>query len=185
MKMITPSNDGPNFPSHPSVNLDQHPYGPSLLVLAQRHAVVRRHRHVGPGNEGRPNVDVLVALVRRRYGGVVGDLLAPVGGVGVEFVVVDSDSSVGVSGGDGDLKVGGNEIGKGGEVEGVKGGVLEGKTRFFGLENGPYDEDCEEDDEEDDEDTGEEAADELFALIFVVGALFSCHDAFLGKMRDD
>lgn len=48
-----------------------------------------------------------MALVRRRDGGAEGYLLAPVGDVGVEAVVVDADVVVRVAGSEGDLEVGG------------------------------------------------------------------------------
>lgn len=46
-----------------------------------------------------------MALVRRRDGGSVGYLLAPVGHVGFEAVVVDADAVVRVAGSEGDLEV--------------------------------------------------------------------------------
>lgn len=150
MKVIASRNNGPNFPSHPSIDLNHQQYGPTLLVLTKCHAVVRGHRNINSGNKRRPYVNVLVALVCGWYGGVVGDLLVAVGGVSVELIVIYTDFGVGVTGGDGDLEVGGEEVGVRGEVEVVNSGVLEGKTGFFGLEDGPYDEDSEEDEEEDD-----------------------------------
>lgn len=44
-----------------------------------------------------------MALVGWGEGGGEGDLLAAVGGVSVEFGVVDADAVVGVEGGEGDL----------------------------------------------------------------------------------
>lgn len=71
--------------------------------------------------------------------GTVGDLLAVVGGVGVEAVVVDAELVVGVAGVDGDLEVDGEEAGDGG-VEGVDGDVLEDEAGLVGLDDGPSEE---------------------------------------------
>lgn len=76
--------------------------------------------------------------------------MAPVGGVHVNLVIVDSDASVWVTGGDGDLEVGGEGGGGGGgDVEGVEGEVLEGEVRFCGAEDEVYEEDYEENNEND------------------------------------
>ncbi|KAL1821213.1 hypothetical protein ACET3Z_016082 [Daucus carota] len=178
MNMIPTRSEGSNFPSHPSIHLDHQQYIPAGLILAQRHPVVRRHRDVGAVDKRRPDVGVFVALVGGEDGGEVSDLLAPVGGEDVELVVVDSDFAVGVSGVDGDLEVGGEEVGDGGDVEGVDGGVLEGEAGLFGLENGPDDEEGEEADEEDDEEDGADAADDPLSAVFVVAALFCAHGEF-------
>lgn len=112
-----------------------------------------------------------MTLVHRRDGGVISDLLAPVGGVGVRSVVVNAYVVVGVAGEDGDLD-GGREDVWGGDVEIEDGGVLEDETGFVGLENGPYDEDYEEDEKEEDYKGGAEAAEEFPPLVLVVAALF-------------
>lgn len=75
-----------------------------------------------------------MALIRGRKQIREGDLLAVVGGVDVEFVVVNADSLVRVSGRDGDLEGGGEES-RDGEVEGVDGGVLEEEVRLGGAED--------------------------------------------------
>ena len=108
-----------------------------------------------------------MALVRRRDGCTVGDLLVAVGDVGVQPVVVDSDIVVGIAGGESDLDVGGEEVGDGG-VEGIEGDVLEDEGRFGWPENGPDYENDEEDDEEEDEGAGEDEAEDFVTLAFVV-----------------
>lgn len=151
--MVPAGDEAANFPSHASVHLDHESDGTVGLVLRQGGAVVRSHRDVGAVNKGRPNVGVFVALVDGLDGGEVGDLLAVIDGVGVEIVVVDADFAIRVTGGNGDLKVGGEED-RGGHVEGVDGGVLEGEPWFLGLEDGPCDEESKEDDEGEDEESG-------------------------------
>ena len=64
-----------------------------------------------------------MALVRRRDGRTVGDLLVAVVDIGVEPVVIDSDVVVGIAGGESDLEVGGEEVGDGG-IEGIEGDVF-------------------------------------------------------------
>lgn len=81
-----------------------------------------------------------MTLVRREYGGVVRDLLAPVGGKDVEFIVIYSNFVVGISRIYSDLEVGGEEIGNGGDVKSIDGGVLEDEAGFFGLQHSPDDE---------------------------------------------
>lgn len=174
MNMIPPGDKPPNSPSNPSVDLNNQRYLTIGLILSQRRAVVRRHRDVGSVHKRRPDVVVFVALVHRLDGGEVSDLLVFVRREDVEFIVVNSDSVVGVMGGDGDLKVGGEED-RGGDVEGVDGGVLESESGFSGLKDCPCDEESEEDEEGEDEESGEEFPEEFFALVFVVGALFDGH----------
>lgn len=99
-----------------------------------------------------------------------GNLLAAVGGVGVEFLIVDADLVVGVAGGDGDLDVDGEDI-RGGDVEGVDGGVLEDEAWVLGLEDCPHQEYDEEDDEEEDKQSGE-ASPQLMMLVPMVAAVF-------------
>ncbi|KAA8516802.1 hypothetical protein F0562_017088 [Nyssa sinensis] len=166
--------EAPNFPSHPSIELDQQQHGPVGLVLAEGDAVVRSHRHVRPVDERRPDVDVFVTFVSGWNGGHVCDLLAVVGGEDVEFIVVNPDVIVRVSGGDGDLEVGGEEVG-GGDVEGVDGGILEDELWLFGLQNGPNDENDEEEDEVEDEKSSAYFFDELLPPALVVAALFCRH----------
>ncbi|KZV43207.1 hypothetical protein F511_39939 [Dorcoceras hygrometricum] len=150
VKMVTAGGERTDLPFHAAVKLDYHRDG----AVIQRHRevgpVVRRHRDVGPVDKRRPNVDILVALVDRRDGGEVGDLLAVVGGVDVHPIIVDADFGVGVSGEDGDLNDGGDD-------------------------NGPDDEDGQEDDEADDEEGGAESAEEFLPLAMVVAADFLRH----------
>lgn len=126
-----------------------------------------------------------MALVGVGERGGEGDLLAPVGGVDVERVVVDADARVGVVGGEGDLHGegegvggwgnGGRGVAGGGEVEGVDGGVLEDEEGFGGAEDDPDEEDHQEDEEDEAEDRGEYAAGELTPLLVVVAALLGAH----------
>lgn len=74
-----------------------------------------------------------MTLVGWQYGGVVSDLLAPVGGKDVEFIVVNSDFAVGISRIYSDLEIGGEEIGNGSDVKSIDGGVLEDEAGFLGL----------------------------------------------------
>lgn len=77
-------------------------------------------------------------------------MLAPVCGENMELIVVNADFTIRVSRRDCELKIGSEKSGVGGDVEGVEGGVLEDEAGFFGLENGPCDENCEAYDEEED-----------------------------------
>lgn len=98
MEVVTAGDIGADFESHPSIDLESEADRSGRLVLAEGGAVVGRHGDVNTGDKRRPDVDVLVALVNRRNGGVIGDLLAAVGGEDVELVVVDADLVVGVTG---------------------------------------------------------------------------------------
>lgn len=108
--VVTAGGVGADLKTDSSVNLDEEHHCSIGLVLGEGDAVERSHRDVDAGDERRPDVDVLVALVNGGYGGVVGDLLALVGGVGVELVVVDAELVVWVAGDDGDLDCGGEEV---------------------------------------------------------------------------
>lgn len=99
-----------------------------------------------------------------------GDLLGLVGGVDVEAVVEDADAVVGVAGGDGDLELGGEEVGGIGEVELEDGGVLEVELGLCGTEDEVDDEDDEEDDDDEEDQATAARADALVAL--VVAAVF-------------
>lgn len=81
-------------------------------------------------------------------------MLTPVGGINMEFVIVNTDFVISVSRVDGNLDVGSEEVWGGGDVEGIKGGVLEDEVGFFGLEDGPYDEKYHDHDEGEDEEAG-------------------------------
>lgn len=137
VEVVSSRDEGSHLPPHAAVDLDDEADGAAGLVLGEGQAVVRRHRDGGAVDEGGPDVDVLVALVDGGDDGVVGDLLAPVGGVDVEAVVVDSDAGVGVPGVDGDLNGGGDDVG-GGDVEVEDGGILEGEAGLLRLEDGPH-----------------------------------------------
>lgn len=113
-----------------------------------------------------------MALVGWQYGCVVSDLLAPVSGKDVEFIVENSDFAVWVTRTDSDLEIRGEEIGNGCDIESVDGCILENETGFFGLENSPYDEEHEEEDEEDDENGAEYTLENFLPFVFVVATLF-------------
>ena len=115
------------------------------MVLIQRNGVVRSDGDVVAVDERRPGDDLLVALVCRLDEDGESNLLAAVGGVGVELVVVDPDLVVRVAGGDGDLDVGGQKV-RVGDVEGVDGGVLEDESRLLGLQDCPNQEYDDKDD---------------------------------------
>lgn len=149
VEVIATGNEGADFPPNAAVDLNNKVDGAGGLVLGEGDAVVGGDGDVGAVEERGPDVDVLVALVDGRDGGVVGDLLAAVGGVDVHVVVVDADARVGVARVDGDLDGGGDDVG-GRDVEVEDGRILEGEAGLLGLEDGPD----EEDDEEEDEDEG-------------------------------
>lgn len=113
-----------------------------------------------------------MALVRWQYGCVVSDLLAPVSGKDVEFIVENSDFAVRVTRIDSDLEIRGEEIRNGCDIESVDSCVLEDETGFFGLENSPYDEEREEEDEKDDENGAEYTLEDFLSSVFVVATLF-------------
>lgn len=77
-----------------------------------------------------------MALVNRRYDGVVTDLLAPVGGVHFSFGVVNTYFTVRVTGIDGDLDGRRKDVWSG-DVEIKDGGVLEDESWFVWLKNCP------------------------------------------------
>lgn len=170
VQMVAAGDERPDFPPDPAVYSDVHHHRPGDLVLVEGDAEVRRHRHGGAVQERRPDGGVLVALVGRRQQRGEGDLLAVVGGVDVDPVVVDPDPLVGVAGGEGDLEGGGEGVG-GGEVEGEDGGVLEDETGLGGLEDEPDEEDEEEDEDDEAEGPGQEVAVELLPFVVVVAAL--------------
>ncbi|CAA3021756.1 Hypothetical predicted protein [Olea europaea subsp. europaea] len=134
--MVLVGDEGPNSPFNTSIDLDDQLNGSVGFVQAEGNAIVWCHGYTISINERRPDVEVLVSLVYRWNGSVVGDLQVVVGGVDVHFLVVNADSGIRVSRVDGDLNAGGDDAG-GRDVEAEYDGVLEGKMRFFGLENGP------------------------------------------------
>ncbi|KAK8540063.1 hypothetical protein V6N13_048836 [Hibiscus sabdariffa] len=149
VKMISSGDESSNFPSHPSINLDHQENRPGSLLGSQAGGELRGDGNGVAGNEGRPNVDLFVTLVRWRDGGAEGDLLVIVSGVNVEAVVVDADPVVGVSRRKSELEVGGEEAGGGG-VESVDGGVLEDEPGLAGTKDCPDEENCYEDEQEED-----------------------------------
>lgn len=172
-QVITPRNKRPNFPSNPAVNSHVNQHRPRQLIMVQRLRQVRRHWHGGAVQERRPHRDVLMALVGGLQPYRRSDLLAVVGGVDVETVVVNADSAVRVAGGEGDLEGGGEEV-WGGEVEGVDGGVLEHEMRLRGAEDQPHQEDCEEDGDDEGGDAEEDVPIELFPAVAVVATVLHC-----------
>lgn len=169
VEMVTTGDEGTDFPTNPTIDLDIDKDRTGGLVLLQCLGVVGSDRDVGSVDERRPDVDLLVALVCRRYGCTVRDLLVPVGGVDVEPVVVDADLVVRVPGRYGDLEIGGQEVGNGG-VEGVNGNVLEDETGLGRLQNGPDDENRYQNDEKEDQQSGEDSLPNLSPLLSVVVA---------------
>ncbi|KAH0453962.1 hypothetical protein IEQ34_018286 [Dendrobium chrysotoxum] len=111
------------LPPESSVDLDVEEEESVSLVLGEGGAEIGGDGDEGAGEVRGPDVDVLMALVET--GDAVGrsNLLVPVGRVNVETIVVDADLFVRVSGGDGDLDGGGEEI-WGREVEAENSSVL-------------------------------------------------------------
>ncbi|RDX61727.1 hypothetical protein CR513_60021, partial [Mucuna pruriens] len=139
INMVASRDPSADLPLDPSVDLyvDQDDAGG--LVLLQRGEHEGRDGDGVGEEEGRPDGEVAVALVGVGEGGGEGDLLAPVGGIDVEFVVVDADAGVGVVGGEGGLHGEGEGVGGGrGEVEGVDAGVFECEPGFSWPEDHPY-----------------------------------------------
>lgn len=64
--MVLPGDECPDLKSHPPINLDQQKDGAGGLVLSQSDGVVGSDGDVGAVDEGRPDVDILVALVGGR-----------------------------------------------------------------------------------------------------------------------
>lgn len=164
--MVPPRDPRPDLPLDPPVDLNVDHYGAGgALVLLQRGQHKRRDGDDIAEEKRRPDGEVAVALVGVGERGGEGDLLAPVGGVDAERVVVDADARVGVVGGEGDLHGEGEGVGcGGGEVEGVEGGVLEGEVGLCGAEDDPDEEDDEEDEDDEGRDGAEDEAEEVAAL---------------------
>uniref|UniRef100_A0A0A0KKM0 Uncharacterized protein n=1 Tax=Cucumis sativus TaxID=3659 RepID=A0A0A0KKM0_CUCSA len=156
--MVAAGDEGTDFESDAAVEFNGQLDGTNGLILIKGGAVVGRDGNVVTDEEGRPDVDIVVALVGWLNAGTESDLLVMVNGVDVEAVVIDSDLVVRVTGIDGDLDTGGDEV-SGGEIEEVDGGVLDDEFGLCGLKNGPNKEDCEEDEEEKNEDSGVDSAD--------------------------
>lgn len=77
--MVTTGDKRTDFPTNPTVDLDDQKDRTGGLVLAQCDGVEGSDRDVGAVDERRPDVDLLMALVGRRYGRTERDLLVPVG----------------------------------------------------------------------------------------------------------
>ena len=105
IEIVMAGDEGADLPSDLAVDLDGDEDVAVVLVLAQPLEVEGSNRDIGSEHEWGPHVNLLVSLVRGRDGGSEGHLLALVGDVGVEAVVVDSDVVVRVAGGEGDLEV--------------------------------------------------------------------------------
>ncbi|RXH81415.1 hypothetical protein DVH24_034836 [Malus domestica] len=147
--MVPTGYEGADFKPDPAVYLDEHKNRPGILVLPESDGVVRCDGDLGAVDKRRPDVDVLVALVHRRDERRERDLLRTVRGVDVKLVVVDAELVVRVSGGDGDLEAGGEDVGDGG-VEVEDSDVLEDEAGLGRLEDSPHDENCDEEDEVED-----------------------------------
>uniref|UniRef100_A0A7C8YQM3 Uncharacterized protein n=1 Tax=Opuntia streptacantha TaxID=393608 RepID=A0A7C8YQM3_OPUST len=102
--MVLTRDPSTHFPLYPPIDLDVHLDNPGVLILEERESEVRCHRDVVAVQKGRPDRDVLVTLVRGGYPGCVRHLLVMVRRVHIQPLVVDSDSLVGVAGGQGDLE---------------------------------------------------------------------------------
>lgn len=165
--VVTAGNEGPDFPSHASVNFDDDEDVAVGLILTQGDEVEGSHGHVCTVDEWRPDVDLVVTLIRGRDRCAVGNLLVLVADVGVKTVVVDPDLVVGIPGRERDLEVGGEKVRDGG-VEGVNGDVLEDEGGLGRTENCPDYEYGDENYEQEDEDPREYSAEDLPALILVV-----------------
>lgn len=142
MKMVMTGCNRPYFPFHTAVNFKVEPNAAVLLVFGESRAVIGSNRYVIAHNKRRPDVDVFVALVYRRNLGVIRNLLVVVGGVNIHLVVIYAYVAIGITGVNGGLNRGGEDV-RGGDIEDEDGGVLEDETGFFGLKNGPNDEDSE------------------------------------------
>ncbi|CAH9117784.1 unnamed protein product [Cuscuta europaea] len=177
--MVVSGDDSPHPPLNSPYNPDGEQDGAVSPIQGKRVAVEGRNGDVVAVNKRRPNIDLLMTLVDRRDIGVESDLLAVVRSVGLEPVVVNADVAVGVPGDDGDLDVGGQDVG-GGEVEAKDCGFLEHESGFGGLKNGPDEEDGEEEDEEENQTARNGSADYLSSPLLVVGTLLRRHGLFPG-----
>uniref|UniRef100_A0A0A9GTR3 Uncharacterized protein n=1 Tax=Arundo donax TaxID=35708 RepID=A0A0A9GTR3_ARUDO len=166
-EVVVAGDEGPRFPAYPAVDADGEEQVPRRLVLRQRHGEVGRQRHVGRGEEGRPDGGVEVALVGDGKRGGDGDLEAAVLGEGVDAVVVDADAVVGVARRQRDLH-GDGEVGGGGDVDADDGDVVEVEARLAGAEDQPDDEHDEEDDEDDGHDRSAAPPVQLLTLAVLV-----------------
>ncbi|GLT47698.1 hypothetical protein SLA2020_213710 [Shorea laevis] len=136
MQMVPAGGNGPDLPPHEPISLDQQRHAAGVLFLIQQDGVVGSDGYGGAADKRRPDIGFVLALVHRRDSSTEGNLLVVVGGVNVELVVVDADLVVGVAGGDGDLEIGGEEVGSSRGVEGVDSDVLEDEGGLTRVEYG-------------------------------------------------
>ncbi|KAG2560193.1 hypothetical protein PVAP13_8KG074351 [Panicum virgatum] len=165
-----------DLPADAAVDPDLHDEVPVGDVLPHGVGEERREGDVRAGQDGRPDVDVAVALVHRREPGRERDLLVLVGGVDVEAVVVHADAAVGVVGGDGELRRRGEQRrGAVGEVELAERGVLEDEARVRGAEDEVDDERDEADEEGEEQEDAQQAPERLLELVVAVVAAVLAH----------
>lgn len=174
VEVVLPGDEGADLPADAAIGLEDEVDGADGLVGGELDGVEGGDGDEVAVDEGGPDVDVLVALVGGGDAGPVGDLLAAVDGEDVEAVVVDADLVVGVAGGEGDLEVGGQEVGDGG-VEGVDGDVLEDEAGLGGLKDGPHQEDGQEEDEVEYQKPRAAPPEELMLPLPVAAAVFLRH----------
>ena len=170
VEVVATGDEGADLPTNPSVGSDGDEDITVTLVLAEAEEIERRDGDVGTINKRRPNIDLIVALVGRRDGGSVRDLLAPVDHVDFEAVVVNTDVVVRVARDERDLKIRSEEVRYGG-VEGVDRDVLEGEGGFGGSKDCPYQKNCEQHEEEEHHYAPEHLPEDLPLLPLVVLAL--------------
>lgn len=104
-------------------------------------------------------------LIKGWKGRVKGYLLALVGDINPEAIVVDADLGVGVCGDEGELDGGVDELWIGGEVELVDLGLLEGEAGLGGVEE-------EVDEEDEEEEGGEESGQGKEELLVELGIVY-------------
>lgn len=146
---IIPRNPSPYLPPYPPIRFDTDRQFARALITAhfitERGSDGNRSPHEGGGQE----IGVLVPLIKGWKRIVKGYLLAFVGDINPEAIVVDTDLGVRVCRDEGDLEGGVDELRIGGEVELVDLGLLEGEAGLGGMEE-----------EVDEEDEGEEGGEE-------------------------
>lgn len=103
--VVVAGDPGADLPAEAAVDLDVDEQIAGGLVLGERHHEVRRQRHVGRGEVGRPHRHVVVAHVPGRELRRDGDLLVLVLRVHVQLVVVDAHPVVWVFRGERDLQI--------------------------------------------------------------------------------
>lgn len=146
VEVVAAGDEGADLPTNPTLGSDGDEDVTVTLVLAEAEEIERRDGDVGAINKRRPNIDLFMALICRRDGGSVRDLLAPVGHEGFEAIIVNTDAVVRVTRDERDLKIRSEEVRHGG-VEGVDGDVLEREGGFGGSKDCPYQKNCDQHDE--------------------------------------